>query len=288
MKVKYIIVIILFILVLNPSLCAVGGYEGLTLWFNIIIPTLMPFMIISNVLVASSDIGNKPQLYGALIGTMCGYPMGAIIAVKLYENKLINLNSAHILACLFNMASPGFVVAYIANHCLNNHKMTFPILVSLYLPIIFLYFIANKFYTVNALNTTAPSDNDLSIFKIIDNAIYNASMTTIKLGGYIIIFSIFAYAIKALPISSVLLKSCIISSFEITNGIKFIANSTLSEMQRFVMAASFTAFGGLSCIAQTQCIFLNTDLSIKKYIYCKIVLALLTALTSSTIYVLIY
>ncbi|MBE5964779.1 MAG: hypothetical protein E7252_07565 [Lachnospira sp.] len=287
MKNKFIIIFILILLVANPSLCAVGGYEGLCLWFDVIIPTLLPFMIISNILVNSNNVGSNANNYAAFIGVMCGYPMGAQISGELYKNNIISKKAAYISFCMFNMASPAFIVTYIGKYCLNRLSYVPYIFFAIYAPSVILYLILRYKYSKHFIKNEYINKNSQSIFKIIDNAIYAASMTLIKLGGYIIVFSIIACMIKKIPLESELLKAIVIAFVEITNGINFIAQSDLPFMYKYILASAFTSFGGLSCIAQTKCILLGCNLSIKKYIYCKLILASLTALLAFTIYVLL-
>ena len=76
-----------------------GATSGLLLWFQIILPTLLPFIILSNLLIhtnAVTYISNiiKPFIqklfrvsnygcYAVFVGFLCGYPMGAKVVADL-------------------------------------------------------------------------------------------------------------------------------------------------------------------------------------------------------------
>lgn len=90
-----------FILV-YPAEALKAAREGLNLWLNVMIPTLLPFLILTGILVQTGLIsrllasfkkpwkiifGSSPAgAYAVLVGMLCGYPMGAKTASDLYEN----------------------------------------------------------------------------------------------------------------------------------------------------------------------------------------------------------
>lgn len=53
-KVYYSIIISLFfiLILINPMIAVYGASKGLLLWFHTIIPTLLPFIILSNLMVS--------------------------------------------------------------------------------------------------------------------------------------------------------------------------------------------------------------------------------------------
>ena len=81
-----------FILV-YPTEALKAAREGLNLWLNVMIPTLLPFLICTGILVQTGLIsrllapfktlwkivfGISPAgAYAVLVGMLCGYPMGA-------------------------------------------------------------------------------------------------------------------------------------------------------------------------------------------------------------------
>ena len=83
-------VLCLLMLLFNPGLALEGARQGLVLWGNVVLPTLLPFMICSGVIVAMDAIRIltgpfKPILSGILSlsdqgsfclmsGLLCGYP----------------------------------------------------------------------------------------------------------------------------------------------------------------------------------------------------------------------
>ena len=124
-----------FILV-YPTEGLKAAREGLNLWLNVMIPTLLPFLICTGILVQTGLIsrllapfktlwkivfGISPAgAYAVLVGMLCGYPMGAKTASDLYENGQITQNEAEYLLTFVNQPSPVFVRTYLCQICLNG------------------------------------------------------------------------------------------------------------------------------------------------------------------------
>jgi choline-glycine betaine transporter len=90
-----------------------------------------------------------------------------------------------------------------------------------------------------------------------------------------------------LPMNQPLIKSILCGITEITNGIYLISTLNASPVFRLILIVVINAFGGISTIMQTAGITKGCQMNIKKYIYYKFILAILTlANTLFIIYVL--
>ena len=96
--------------------------------------------------------------------------------------------------------------------------------------------------------------------------------TLTRLGGYIMLFSMIASLLQKLPIPRIL-TLILTGMVEITNGIAMLPDSGLPKSTQYVLAVVYTAFGGLSGIAQTSSMIRDTPLSIKRYCIAKLLLA---------------
>lgn len=87
-------------------------------------------------------------------------------------------------------------------------------------------------------------------FKIIDAGIMNGFDTLARLGGYIMLFSMLASLLRKLPFRPefTLLATGVL---ELTNGIDCLSAYSGTSQLKYILAMAFTAFGGLSGIAQT-------------------------------------
>ena len=109
-------------------------------------------------------------------------------------------------------------------------------------------------------------------FKIIDTGIMDGFETLTRLGGYIMLFSMIASLLQKLPVPRVV-TLILTGMVEITNGIAMLPDSGLPQSVQYVLAVVYTAFGGLSGIAQTSSMIRDTPLSIKRYCIAKLLLA---------------
>lgn len=100
-------VILFFISMLAfPQATFQGASFGVLLWFRTVLPTLLPFLIISNLLIHTGAIHMISKIlapilcrlfrvspYGAfviLIGFLCGCPMGGKTAADLLKKGAVN------------------------------------------------------------------------------------------------------------------------------------------------------------------------------------------------------
>ena len=120
----------LLMLLFHPSLAYAGASQGLLLWAQVVLPTLLPFMICSGAIAALGGIPIltgpfRPLLSGVLklspqgsfvfmSGLLCGYPMGAKTASDFLNQERISLAEARYLLAVSNHPSPMFVVGYVA------------------------------------------------------------------------------------------------------------------------------------------------------------------------------
>lgn len=116
-------------LILAPTEAMEGAKTGLTLCFNVIIPSLFPFFVLSSLLV---ELGLAAYLGRALepvmrplfrvngacatavaLGFVGGYPVGARTALSLYEKGLCSKTEAERLLAFCNNSGPAFILGVV-------------------------------------------------------------------------------------------------------------------------------------------------------------------------------
>lgn len=105
MLLALILLSLFFTMLLFPETVFRGACDGLLLWYQILIPTLFPYLIVTGLLLKTDGAAIVSRLlfrpfhllfgtsfYGSfavLSGFLCGYPMGAkIIADLLLQGKI--------------------------------------------------------------------------------------------------------------------------------------------------------------------------------------------------------
>lgn len=272
---------ILFFL-LNPVMAFESSKNGLILWFNQILPTLLPFAVISGVVLSSSLLSESKffqknvGVFVIICGFLFGFPIGSKLSSDLCSSGKLSKKEGELLAAFTNNFSPFFVTSYVIHNQLQMSHLTWIFYLILYgIPFSFgcigLYLLKRKENLLFSHDIKKASRFQLNI-QIIDASIISSFETLIKLCGYIIFFSILVQMIRTLSLPSDYLETGVVGLLEITNGIQVLAQSPFSESQKFLLAIFFLGFGGLSGIMQTNSVISNSCMSIKNYIKIKLIL----------------
>ena len=329
-KKNFQIIITLFFLILLflfPNASFEGAKKGLLLWFQIVLPTLLPFLIFSNLIfhlnitytfsvflypILSKIMPiSKDGCYPIAIGLLSGYPMGAKACSDMTSSNKITVFEGQFLLTFCNNASPMFLLNYVLLQSLHIQK-NLPIFMGIFISsnllcaYIYLFFHKSDFHIYKSKNkslysnskhdsfhtikentkkeaTPATFSNETSLskptyFEILDLSIMNGFEIITKIGGYIILFSLLSnLLITLLPIND-FLKTILIGILEITTGIQYIESSSLSYTTKLLLAMTLSSFGGLSSMAQTGSVLLNSPLKLFIYVKYKCLNALICCL----------
>lgn len=298
-----LLTIFFFFMLFHPEETFHGASEGLLLWFQIILPTLFPFIIITNLLVATDTLYYISRLvspvispifqtspagtFAVIAGFLCGYPMGAKVTGDLLRDRKITQHEAMYLLSFCNNTSPVFIMNYVVLKTLGKRELLLPSLGILFLAPILISFLFRRIYKIKAYKKQVSIPNTVPHirfhFDLIDHTIINGFETITKVGGYIILFSVLIALLKEIPVISSLWNLLFLPSLEITNGIIMLASSKVAFPIMFPLMMALISFGGICSIAQTQCMIQGTGLPILPYIAEKLVTAIVTSLLA-TIY----
>ena len=246
------------------------------LFLKSIMPSLFLFILFSNVLL-QIDIksglkkvfkNNYAIVFIAIIGFICGYPMGAKAINEYLDKKEITTSQAKFLLTFANNASPIFILSTIGITMFNNIYFGIILAISHYLAslIICVFSLFHKdiihesktFLKSNSNN----SDKKLhkTIFEALNVAIKNTYYTLSQILAYLILFNILSdelsYILKCLQLKPNYIY-IIQSLFESTNGIKnIIFNCTYNTNTILILSSFALGFSGLSIIFQIySCIY---------------------------------
>lgn len=267
-----------------------GATNGLLLWFRTILPTLLPFIILSNILIQTNCVyyisrAIKPVLqklfcisdeacYAVLIGFLCGYPMGAKVIADLIATGRISRNEGQYLLSFCNNTSPMFIISYIVLQHFKDETILLGTVFILFLSPVLCSFLFRRFYSYTSLySSDLRLRKDIHFnFQIFDNSIMNGFETITKVGGYIILFSILFTLGSKLPITFML------PVLEISNGIPLIMKLSSNFTITYTYVLGLTSFGGFCAVAQTNSMIQETGLRIFPYIIQKLITATVTSL----------
>jgi sporulation integral membrane protein YlbJ len=303
MKNKFIEILLflsIILLIIAPKTAFAATSAGLILWFNTIIPSLLPFLIVSSLVVKLNLLKHFDRflepivyklfklppcaIYPIFFGIVSGYPTGAKVTADLYADKYITKKEAEYLLSFCNNCNPMFLIGFV---CISQLKMSkgiciIPLIVYLssFMSALFLRpFLLDKNSETHNTTKYTPKKFRFSL-ELFDECIFNSCAILLKVGVYIIIFSIIAGFISLIPIHFEIGKALLIGFVELTNGISYLSTLTITETTKIVLSCTLIAFGGLSISAQTSSVIANKGLSSIKYILCKLINALIAFLLS--------
>lgn len=152
----------LFYLLVFPKDAFLASKNGLLLWFHTVLPSLLPFLILSDFLIHTGKIPaflsrftgffrvcfglTSYGAYAFSLGLFCGYPMGAKLTADLLREQKITLAEANYLLTFSNNASPMFITSYILLNTLKVRGLTFTTFVILYLSVFLTSLIFRIYY----------------------------------------------------------------------------------------------------------------------------------------------
>lgn len=271
--------IIITYFIINPKSATNASFQGISLWYTQILPTLLPCTILSSILLSSNifEINRNTkriqilcQLITLLCGLTFGCPIGSKLTCDFYNKNLITKKQARLLCSVSNNISPAFVSSFVLTNILGLNNMLIQTYFILYGPPL-IYALIKIFTQKTTLNYHKKSASRFQLnMQIIDAGIINGFTTLIKLCGYIVMFSIIVSIITIIPCKIQILVPIITGITEVTNGIILLKNLTISVHIKYILSILFLSFGGISCIMQTSSIISDTNLSIKEYVKNKI------------------
>lgn len=286
-KIVYIIILLSFLsyILYFPKDAVMAASVGLKLWYEKMMPTLLPVSILSYILIHSGLLDNmtgklhkivrhffpvsSTGLYPLIAGLLFGFPLGSKITAELVLSEKMTYEEGSHLFCICNNISPMFISSFIINDCLHCPQLLIPTYCILYLPplILYMFLYHGKTFPTSVISQKKPTSMN---FQLIDDGIMNGFETLAKLGGYIMLFAILAQMSTLLPISNQYLQCICIGFTEITNGIAYTARTEMSFQKMYPLIMAYTAFGGLSGLAQTTSMTKDVHFPIKPYIFTKL------------------
>lgn len=265
-----------------------GGYvtEGLRLAVTRVIPTAVPFMLISDIFKAavSADdvplIGALGGLFGLsrasatalLPGNACGFPLGGKLTSELYQDGVIAKNEAERLLAYSSNPSPSFVIAAVGGGMLGDAKLGIILLICIYLATL----LSAQFFRRSRSNISYLPQNTRQKYDFV-LSVRSAGTACLSLTGFIVTFSVIGGVIEGY-VQYEPLKALLIALTEVTGASNYFALEAGLSLPLALAAVAFSlGFGGLSVLFQTASFAKEVGLSMKKYFVIKLVEGIFSA-----------
>jgi len=310
---RTILIMIAFFLVacivIFPAECIAAAKEGLAGWLGIIVPSLLPFMIGSNILLRTGIL--KPLadfctpftrrvfgtggdlIYIYVSSALSGYPMGAKLAGDLYKEGSIPHEDAVRIINATSISGPLFISGAVATSILHNpaaaEYIYFPHIISaLAVGVLFHIFVYPKNMRMQVpFRTKKTLPAEINVGKVLNDSIMN-SLTTIGLiGGFIILFSVFTAILEKLGafsflsfalsplfhllgLNTNLTPALVGGMLEMSNGCIALSSVPGLLTQKIIVSTFIITFSGLSIFFQTYSILSVAGIKNRYFIPAKI------------------
>ena len=292
--VSVLLCLLLLLLIIFAPAVSSGAAGGLILWYSQVLPALMPFTLILQLMMAGGTVSWLGQIMGPAIvrifglspacsfcilsGFLCGFPMGALTASQMLEQKLISKKEAQLLSSACNNAGPMFLGSYILEQQLHAGDKRPVLMIIFYGSALLWLWFRSLFIHPGAVTSSSPAIRKHKTASAVSfrYILLNSSELMLKIGVSMMIFAIFCEVINSMSVISPENASLLTMLMEITNGAHAIAVLSLTDKIKTVLIMSGTAFGGLCIAFQTYTVIHSQKLSFVKYLMDKTAISLLT------------
>ena len=261
--------------------------QGLSLCARSVIPALLPFLVVSSLLVsqgfgqwAGRGLGGMmeglfrlPGCGGAALalGFAAGYPVGARTAAELYREGQLTKEEAQRLLTFCNNANPAFLVTVLGRGVFHSART------GMWL---WLIHVAAAFCT--GLLFRSPEQRGLSrrigreerrkksFASAFVEAVGSGALAMVGICGFVTVFYVLSRPLAALPGKAGMLLTGLTELFSLTPRLT-------ADGGGFVIAAACAGFGGVSVLCQTAAVLEGSDLSNRWCVTGKLVQGLFSA-----------
>lgn len=200
----------------------VATKEGLLLWANNVVPSLLPFFIATELLSYTNVVTKLGKLlnpimrplfhvpgigsYALLMGTISGYPTGAKIVVNLKQDGLCTKEEAERMLAFTNNSGPLFILGTVGISLFGNSMIGFLLLFThllacLSVGILFRfwkYHPSSYHSNIDKSNSQKKEQVNFSnLGDILGKSIFSSIKTVVMIGGFVVLFSVILSILKS-------------------------------------------------------------------------------------------
>ncbi len=268
------------LLLIYPDTVSEGVRSGLYVAYRSVLPAIIPFMVVADLLVAL-DLRALDETLGRFIGALFGvskvgsravwigmlggFPIGARVCVELLKSNAISKDEARRLLFLSSIASPAFVITGVGFGMLGSIRLG----VKLYLTVVISHFligIAMRRRSNAGAYPPSRADgiaNEFSLTRAVDRA----GVASVNVAAYLTFFSVCSALIHRL-IPSRIVSTLLVCVLEIGSGAAYTAalrSSLASPILGFCIA-----FSGVSVYLQIKSHVAEAGIPMQSYLLGKL------------------
>ena len=280
----------LFLGLRYSQLCAEGVKYGIELSVNKLIPSLFPFMVISELIVSTNACSLLAQIFAKLfaklfkisadgslsflLGMLFGFPIGLKTAISLYENQKIDRSELIRLSLFTSIPSPAFFISAVGEGLFGSVIFgVITYLVALLGSIIIGISCRSLFENERGIYCLSVKSNNQVSGSGFVLAVSSSAQALISVSAFVVFFSMISEVLKYffdIISLNAFLQAFVLGGLEMTGGASFA--SSLGELGG-AMASAILGFSGISVLCQFISIGKEHDLPILPYLLAKFFLS---------------
>lgn len=299
------IAITLFALISYPAQSVEAARSGVTLCGNVILPSLLPFFILSSLCVELGLIEalgrvlrpimvplfrvNGSCIGAFLLGIVGGYPVGARTAISLYQAGQCSKTEAERMLSFCNNSGPAFILGVVGAGIFSSSQAGLllygtHVLASILVGLCFRFYGTSGTTVPAARSTLRDSRSYAAIFT---DCVKSAFTATLNICAFVIFFTVLirlAFLIRLIPALAAILshllsgagvdsstaESLLTGLIEMTSGVWSLRSMAGSLGKHLSMAAFILGWAGLSVHCQVLSFIGSSGLSTRTYFFGKL------------------
>ena len=277
---------------------------SLNLWVKNLLPSMFPFFVISDILIAYHITNYIPKIVKKsfcslfcvkenivtifFLSCISGFPSNARMIKMMYESGNITKEEGNHSLLFTHFSNPLFVLSTVAVMFLQQERYGYIILISHILGniVIGIACRSREFYL--QYDYTQKLDKSQSFSKILIQAIRSSIDTSLLILGtltcFLIFSSILIYHLHLDDYTGTIVRGIL----EITMGLKSLSMLAIPDIYKVVLSTMFLSFGGLSVHLQVLSQIIDIDLSYFQYFVARLFHAMISGCICYILFVIMF
>lgn len=267
--------------------------DGLSLCFNVVIASVFPFLILTDLITAFSHFENPGLLQkifeklfkingyavsAFISGMLCGFPLGVKVAADLYKSGCLSKSECERLIGFSNNTGPAFLISGIGFSMRGSVSDG----IILYFSMITASVLSGIITGIGKTPTNTRGIKTSVQYKFTES-VSGAAINTLNISAYIVLFSIVT-GLVSLIVKNDFIISLILPFLEVSNAAKSLAiTNVLTKSETLILTSFAVSFSGISVHLQAKSFLRETTISMKTYYFTKFLQGILASLVTVVI-----
>lgn len=283
-----------------PGAALSSAREGLDLFMTVVLPSLLPFFILTRLLLETPVVEDAGRLlepvmrplfgcpgrvaFAMTVSFLSGYPAGSRVVARLYEQGRLRDGELRRAACLCSTSGPVFLLGAVGAGMFGSGRTGWLILLGHYLAVVLTGILLGGFRGREPAEKSAPAPPDPSrpLGAMLADAVRGGAASITLVGGFVILFSVLtglAVHFRLADAAGLLLSAPLrwlglpeelsvpffAGFLELTAGCRQAALAGESSPVLWAAACAVVTWGGLSAQAQSMAFLSGTPLSAGRF-----------------------